>query len=67
MSISGIKAVADYVHSKGLLFGVYTAQGSRTCQDRPGAYNHELVDAQTYCDWVRKKKGKKGGARDEGA
>jgi len=48
---SGIKAVADYVHSRGLKFGVYTARGSRTCQNRPGAYQHELQDSQTYCDW----------------
>eukprot|EP00041_Stephanoeca_diplocostata_P036427 m.1331336 g.1331336 ORF g.1331336 m.1331336 type:complete len:916 (+) comp24863_c1_seq1:65-2812(+) len=48
---SGMKAVADYVHSKGLKFGVYTARGSRTCQNRPGSYTYELVDAATYCDW----------------
>ena len=47
---SGMKALADYAHSKGLKFGVYTARGSRTCQNRPGAYNHELIDAKTYCD-----------------
>eukprot|EP00658_Telonema_sp_P-2_P053634 TRINITY_DN4221_c0_g2_i11.p1 TRINITY_DN4221_c0_g2~~TRINITY_DN4221_c0_g2_i11.p1 ORF type:complete len:727 (-),score=188.39 TRINITY_DN4221_c0_g2_i11:280-2460(-) len=48
---SGIKALADYAHSKGLKFGVYTARGSRTCQNRPGAYQHELQDAATYCGW----------------
>lgn len=48
---SGMKAVADYVHSKGLKFGVYTAQRSRTCQNRSGAYQHEEIDAATYCDW----------------
>ena len=88
---SGMKALADYAHSKGkcfactwhvavllfnimlswclgrcvsfcvftrlytpvagLKFGVYTARGSKTCQGRPGAYAHELVDAKTYCDW----------------
>jgi len=48
---SGMKALADYAHSKGLKFGVYTARGSRTCQNRPGAYMHEEVDAATYCDW----------------
>jgi hypothetical protein len=46
-----MKALADYAHSKGLKFGVYTARGSRTCQGRPGAYNHELIDAKTYCEW----------------
>ena len=48
---SGMKAVADYIHSRGLKFGVYTARGSRTCQNRPGSYQHELQDAATYCDW----------------
>jgi alpha-galactosidase len=48
---SGMKAVADYAHSKGLKFGIYTARGSRTCQNRPGAYQHEEIDAATYCDW----------------
>eukprot|EP00050_Salpingoeca_kvevrii_P007394 m.295919 g.295919 ORF g.295919 m.295919 type:complete len:914 (+) comp13288_c0_seq1:1-2742(+) len=48
---SGMAALADYVHSRGLLFGLYTAQGSRTCQSRPGAYNYELIDAATYCEW----------------
>jgi hypothetical protein len=48
---SGMKAVADYIHAKGLKFGVYTARGSRTCQQRPGSYAHELQDAATYCSW----------------
>ena len=45
------KALTDYVHSKGLKFGLYTARGSGTCQGRPGSLNHELIDAATYCDW----------------
>ena len=48
---SGIQELSDYAHRKGLKFGVYTAQGSRTCQSRPGAYQHEELDAATYCDW----------------
>eukprot|EP00040_Diaphanoeca_grandis_P027821 m.159215 g.159215 ORF g.159215 m.159215 type:complete len:969 (-) comp31127_c1_seq1:249-3155(-) len=48
---SGIKALTDYVHSKGLKFGLYTARGSGTCQGRPGSLNYELIDAATYCDW----------------
>lgn len=48
---SGMKALADYAHSRGLKFGVYTARGSRTCQNRPGAYEHEALDAATYCSW----------------
>lgn len=37
--------------SRDLKFGVYTAQGSRTCQNRPGAYGFEELDAATYCGW----------------
>jgi len=48
---SGMKSLADYVHSKGLKFGLYTARGSGTCQGRPGSLNHELIDAETYCSW----------------
>jgi len=48
---SGMRALADYVHSRGLRFGLYTAQGSRTCQGRPGSFLHEEIDAATYCDW----------------
>eukprot|EP00911_Craspedida_sp_UC1_P000147 UC1_evm1s118 len=47
----GIRALTDYVHSKGLKFGLYTAAHQYTCQKRPGSYQHELLDAQTYCDW----------------
>ena len=48
---SGMAALADYAHSKGLKFGLYTARGSETCQSRPGSLNHEYIDAATYCDW----------------
>jgi len=48
---SGMKVLADFVHSKGLKFGVYTAQRARTCQDRPGSFNFERIDAETYCEW----------------
>lgn len=47
----GMRALADAVHAKGFKFGLYTAQGSRTCQARPGAYGHESLDAATYCSW----------------
>ncbi len=47
----GIKAVADYVHSKGLEFGIYTDAGTKTCQGRPGTYGHEVQDARTYASW----------------
>ena len=47
----GIKPVADYVHSKGLKFGMYSCAGVRTCAGYPGSYDHEFVDAQTFADW----------------
>ncbi|HZD03690.1 MAG TPA: glycoside hydrolase family 27 protein, partial [Longimicrobiales bacterium] len=47
----GMKALADYVHSKGLKFGLYTDAGRATCQRRPGSYDHEEFDARTYAEW----------------
>ena len=47
----GIKALADYVHSKGLKFGIYSDAGTGTCQNRPGSYNHEEQDAKQYAAW----------------
>src|SRR5579863_7654628 len=41
---SGIKALADYVHSKGLKFGLYTDAGTKTCAGRPGSLGHEYQD-----------------------
>src|SRR5256885_16396171 len=37
---SGMKALADYVHSKGLKLGLYTDAGTGTCEKRPGSLNH---------------------------
>ena len=48
---SGIKALADYVHSKALKLGVYTDAGRLTCQKRPGSFDHEFQDAKTYASW----------------
>ena len=48
---NGIKAVADYVHSKGLKFGIYSDAGTATCQGRPGGRGHEFQDARTYASW----------------
>lgn len=42
---SGMKALADYVHSKGLLFGSYTDRGQSTCDGHVGSLGHELRDA----------------------
>ncbi|HUL78377.1 MAG TPA: glycoside hydrolase family 27 protein [Vicinamibacteria bacterium] len=48
---SGMKAVADDVHSKGLKFGIYSDAGTGTCQGRPGSKDHEALDARTYAEW----------------
>jgi alpha-galactosidase len=48
---SGIKALADYVHSLGLKFGIYSDAGSKTCQGRPGGLGHEYQDAIMYASW----------------
>jgi alpha-galactosidase len=48
---SGIKALADYVHSKGLKLGIYSDAGTRTCGGRPGSRDHEFQDAKTYAAW----------------
>ena len=47
----GIKALADFVHGKGLRFGIYTDAGRKTCEGRPGSYGHEAQDAKTYASW----------------
>ncbi len=48
----GIKALADYVHSKGLKFGLYTSAGTLTCaQTMPGSLGHERQDARLWASW----------------
>ena len=54
----GIKALADYVHSKGLKFGIYTDAGTKTCQGRPGTLGFEERDAQTYALASRLRQGR---------
>jgi alpha-galactosidase len=48
---SGMKALADYIHSKGLKFGIYSDAGSQTCGGRPGSRGYEFQDAMTYAKW----------------
>lgn len=48
---SGMKALADYVHSKGLKLGIYSDAGSKTCAGRPGSRGREYQDAKTYAGW----------------
>ncbi|WP_225974102.1 glycoside hydrolase family 27 protein [Arachidicoccus ginsenosidivorans] len=47
----GIKAVIDYVHSKGLKFGLYNCAGTLTCAGYPGTRGHEYQDARRYAEW----------------
>jgi alpha-galactosidase len=48
---SGMKALAEYVHSKGLKIGIYSDAGSQTCGGRPGSRGYEFQDAMTYAKW----------------
>jgi alpha-galactosidase len=48
---SGMKALADYIHSKGLKFGIYSDAGWKTCGGRPGSRGHEFQDALQYAKW----------------
>ncbi|CAI7922828.1 unnamed protein product, partial [Closterium sp. NIES-53] len=48
---SGIKALADYVHSRGLKLGIYSDSGFRTCALKPGSLWHEALDASTFAEW----------------
>jgi alpha-galactosidase len=48
---SGMKALADDVHARGLKFGVYSDAGTKTCQGRPGSRGYEYQDARTYASW----------------
>jgi alpha-galactosidase len=48
---SGMKALAAYVHSKGLKFGLYSDAGTLTCQKRPGSRGYEFQDARQYAAW----------------
>ncbi len=45
------RELAEYVHSKGLKFGLYTDAGRQTCQRRPGTYGSEEIDARTFAEW----------------
>lgn len=48
---NGIKALADYIHSKGLKLGIYSCAGSYTCQGRPGSRGYQFQDARQYAAW----------------
>lgn len=46
-----MKALGDYIHSKGLKFGMYTGPGPRTCAGAPASYQHEAQDARMFAAW----------------
>ena len=49
---NGMAPVVDYVHSKGLNFGLYTSAGSHTCVGgRPGSKDHWTKDADVFAEW----------------
>jgi len=48
---SGMEALGDYIHSKGLKFGIYEDRGHSTCQRLPGSLGHEQVDIETFAVW----------------
>jgi len=48
---AGMKALGDYIHSKGLKFGIYSDAGEKTCAGRPGSLGHEYQDAIMYAKW----------------
>lgn len=48
---NGMKHLADYIHTKGLKFGIYSCAGTKTCAGRPGSRGHEYQDAYTYAKW----------------
>jgi alpha-galactosidase len=46
-----MKALSDYIHSKGLKFGIYSSHGLRTCAKHEGSYGHEQQDPESYAKW----------------
>jgi len=48
---SGMKALGDYIHSKGLKFGIHSCAGSKSCAGYPGSRGHEYQDAISYASW----------------
>jgi alpha-galactosidase len=46
-----MKALGDYIHSKGLKFGIYSSPGAKTCGGYEGSLNHEEQDAKMYASW----------------
>ena len=48
---SGIRSLAEYMNSKGLKLGIYSSNGTLTCEDYPASLRHERIDADTFAEW----------------
>ncbi|MGN0447149.1 MAG: alpha-galactosidase [Acutalibacteraceae bacterium] len=48
---SGIKALTQYANSKGIKLGIYSSNGTHTCEDYPASLRHERMDAETFAEW----------------
>lgn len=48
---SGMKSLGEYIHSKGLKYGIYSSAGTKTCEGRPASLHHEKIDAETFESW----------------
>ena len=48
---SGIRALTDYVNSRGIKLGIYSSNGTLTCEDYPASLRHERVDAEIFAEW----------------
>jgi alpha-galactosidase len=48
---SGLKALGDYIHARGMKFGIYEDAGTMTCQGYPGSLGHEQADANLFASW----------------
>ena len=46
-----MKALGDYIHNKGLKFGIYSSAGTHTCELRAGSLYYEDVDAHDFAEW----------------
>jgi alpha-galactosidase len=46
-----MKALSEYIHAKGLKFGIYSSPGARTCAGYEGSLGHEADDARLYAAW----------------
>lgn len=49
---SGMKHLADFIHARGLKFGIYGDVGTKTCVGYPGSMGHLYTDAQSFADWT---------------